>query len=79
MAIETTMKRAERDLGRLCDMAVAGETIIIRRDDGEDVALVSASELSQMMETMHLIRSPKNAVRLFTALGRIRDRETPPS
>lgn len=72
--MQTTMKHAEKNLDRLCDMAGGGQSIIIRRDGAEDVAMLGASELSSLIETMHLIRSPGNAVRLFAALERIRSR-----
>lgn len=35
-----------------------------------DVALVSADELQGLIETAHLMRSPRNAERLFSALDR---------
>ena len=34
------------------------------------MALVTASELSSLLETAHLLRSPKNARRLLKALHR---------
>ena len=33
-------------------------------------ALIAAAELRGLMETAHLLRSPKNAERLLTALAR---------
>lgn len=42
--------------------------VIIQRRGAEDVALISASELTGLLETAHLLRSPKNAERLLTAL-----------
>ncbi len=36
----------------------------------DSLALVAASELSGLLETAHLLRSPKNAERLLTALNR---------
>ncbi len=68
--INTTVEHAERNLAEMCEMAAQGATVIISSPDHEDVAMIAASELSSLMETMHLIRSPANAVRLFTALGR---------
>ena len=47
------------------------EVVVITRRGSENVAMVSASELSSLMETAHLLRSPKNAKRLFTALNRV--------
>ncbi len=46
------------------------EIVVINRRGREDVALVSASELSSLLETAHLLRSPKNAQRLLKALHR---------
>ncbi|WP_236618804.1 type II toxin-antitoxin system Phd/YefM family antitoxin [Acaryochloris sp. CCMEE 5410] len=34
------------------------------------MALIAADELSSMMETVHLLRSPANATRLFDAIAR---------
>ena len=48
------------------------EIVVIRRRGHEDVAMVSASELSGILETAHLLRSPKNAARLMRALKRAR-------
>jgi antitoxin YefM len=46
------------------------EQVIIHRRDGEDVALIAADELRGLIETAHLLRSPKNAQRLMQALRR---------
>ncbi|MGE5352949.1 MAG: type II toxin-antitoxin system Phd/YefM family antitoxin [Acidobacteriota bacterium] len=46
------------------------EVVIITRRNAEPVALISASELSVLIETAHLLHSPKNAARLFSALER---------
>ena len=48
----------------------AGRSIIIRRRGAEDVALIAADELESLQETAHLLRSPKKARRLFSALER---------
>ncbi|MCA9969823.1 MAG: hypothetical protein KC425_06390, partial [Anaerolineales bacterium] len=40
--------------------------------------MISAAELNSLLETAHLLRSPKNAERLLNALERARSRtETP--
>src|SRR5690349_18290871 len=36
----------------------------------QDVALIAADELESLMETAHLLRSPKNAERLYSAFER---------
>ncbi len=48
------------------------EVVVINRRGRESVAMVSESELSSMMETEYLFRSPKNAARLIKALERAR-------
>ena len=81
MVHKTTYWAATRaDLAKLCDKAVKdGEVVIIRRPNSADVALISASELASILETVYLLRSPKNARRLISALERTRkdaDRRT---
>jgi antitoxin YefM len=71
MAIETTYTNARANFATLCDKVVTNrEVVIIHRRGAEDVALISAAELSSLLETAHLLRSPKNAERLLTALAR---------
>jgi antitoxin YefM len=79
VAIETTYTHARENLARLCDEATDNrEVVIIRRRNAEDVALIAASELAGVLETAHLLRSPKNAKRLLTALQRAGERSEPP-
>jgi antitoxin YefM len=69
----TTYSRARAQFAALCDAVTNNrEVVIIRRRGAEDVALVSAKELDSLMETAHLLRSPRNAERLLTALARAR-------
>jgi len=68
---ETTYTLARSNLAALLDQVVANRyTVIIHRRGSEDVAVIAASELSSLMETAHLLRSPRNAARLMTALER---------
>jgi antitoxin YefM len=53
------------------------EPVIIRRRGAQDVALIDAAELRGLTETAHLLRSPKNAQRLITALVRARGKKLP--
>ena len=46
------------------------EVVMVRRRQGGDVALVTADELDGLLETAHLLRSPRNAARLLSALER---------
>ena len=69
----TSYSNARATLAALCDeVASTREPVIIRRRNAEDVALVSADELESLLETAHLLRSPKNAERLLRAIARAR-------
>lgn len=71
MAIQTTYTQARANLARLCKtVSDDKEIVLIKRRNAEDVVLISSSELSSISETAHLLRSPKNAQRLMTALHR---------
>lgn len=73
MAVKTTYTQARANLAKFCNEAVQNrEIVIIRRRAAEDVALIAADELAGLMETAHLLRSPKNAERVLTALARAR-------
>ena len=79
MAIQTTYTKARANFAKLCSqVAEDREIVIINRRDNEDVALVAADELSSLIETAHLLRSPKNAQRLLAALNRARSRKLKP-
>jgi len=54
------------------------EVVIIRRRGEKTVAMVPADELMGLIETAHLLRSPKNAQRLLTALRRAVGRKGKP-
>jgi antitoxin YefM len=73
MAIQTTYTHARARLATLIDEVTKNrEVVIIQRRGHEDVALISADELASLLETAHLLRSPKNAERIFAALERVR-------
>lgn len=69
--IYTTYTQALTNLSFLLDAVTRDKVmVIIRRCGEEDVALVSAGEMESLLETVYLLRSPKNAKRLLAALGR---------
>lgn len=77
--IETTYTQARARLASLFDRVIRDrETVIVRRRNAEPVALISADELASLTETAHLLRSPKNAERLLSALARARRGEGKP-
>lgn len=71
MAIETSYTDARANLARLLERVTQDrEVVVINRRGHEDVAMIAASELSSLVETAYLLRSPKNAQRLLEALHR---------
>jgi antitoxin YefM len=71
MTLHTTYTQARAKLAKLLDKVTRDrEVVVIQRRGAEDVALISADELSSLTETAFLLRSPKNAERLLAALGR---------
>ena len=77
--IETTYSDARARFADLCSRVTDNREIaIIHRRNAEDVALVAVDELSSLLETAHLLRSPKNAERLLNALARAKARTQSP-
>lgn len=70
MKTEITYSQARANLASLLDDVTENrEVVIIRRRKGENAALIAASELTSLLETAYLLRSPANAERLLTALN----------
>ena len=84
MATETTYTSLREHLASVLDqVANDREVVIVRRrganhGNAKDVALVPAGELAGLMETAHLLRSPRNAQRLLAALQRATRRKGKP-
>ena len=80
MANRTTYTKARATLASLCDeVAESREPYVIERRNGENVALISEAELNSLLETAHLLRSPRNASRLAAALERAQGGKLAPS
>ncbi len=79
MTIHTTYTQARDGLAKLLDAVNHNrEVVIIQRRGEEEVAMIAASELQSLMETAYLLRSPANAERLLSALGRAMKNEAQP-
>ena len=76
MAIQTTYSQARQNLAKLLDeVTVNKETVVNKRRRGEGVVMMSETDAVSLLETAHLLRSPRNAKRLFEALERaLKDR-----
>ena len=59
----------------LDEVANDSSVVIVRRKDAPNVAMIAESELNSLLETVYLLRSPKNAERLFSALNRSLERD----
>jgi antitoxin YefM len=71
--LETTYSHARANLARLLDRVTKDrETVLIGRRGGEKVAMIAEADLSSLLETVYLLRSPRNAERLLAALTRAR-------
>jgi antitoxin YefM len=71
MAIQTTYSKARQNLARLLDEVTKNqETVIIKRRRGDSVVMMSEKEATSLLETAHLLRSPRNAVRLLKAYAK---------
>ncbi len=79
MTIQTTYTQARAGLAKLMDQVTHDrEVVVIQRRGEEEVAMIAASELVSLMETAYLLRSPANAERLLSALGRALKDEVQP-
>lgn len=79
MATETTYANLRENLAAVLQQVDEDrEIVIVRRKGAGDIALISAEELRSLTETAHLLRSPKNAERLLTALRRANGRKVKP-
>jgi len=79
VTIHTSFTQARANFAKLCDSVTANREIaIIQRRGVEDVALIAAAELTSLLETAYLLRSPKNAERLRAALNRALGRDIEP-
>jgi antitoxin YefM len=77
---ETSYSALRQNLASVLDrVANDHEVVVIRRKGDKKVAMVPADELAGLMETAHLLRSPRNAQRLLTALRRATSRKGRPA
>lgn len=68
---QTNYTNLRQNLASILDEIIEDRgVIIVSRAGKEDVAMLSAEELSSMMETLHLLKSPANARKLLAAMER---------
>lgn len=72
MPILTTYSNARNNLASLMDQVIDDrEVVVISRRGRSPVAMIDADELSSLLETEYLFRSPKNAERLMRAIKQV--------
>jgi len=75
--VETTYTSLRENLASVMDRIVNDrEVVVVRRKGDQRIAMIPADELSGLLETAHLLRSPKNAQRLLDALNSVRRKTT---
>jgi antitoxin YefM len=75
-SIQTTYTQAQENLASLLDRLESENSMaIITRPGHKDMALLSAEELTGLLETVYLLRSPANARKLLAALERSMERD----
>jgi len=66
---ETSYSNARANLASILDEVVDHQQIfVVKRRNGKNVALIAEDELSSLLESVYLLRSPENAHRLHRAL-----------
>ena len=65
---------ARQQLKSLMDTVIEDRVaVVITRTSSEPVMMIAKSEFDAMMETFHLLRSPRNAERIRAALAEVDD------
>lgn len=80
MSVRASCSEARARLAEIWDeVENSREPAILERPGHDAMALLPADELRSLQETVHLLRAPKNAVRLLSALHRSRQGRTCPA
>ncbi len=80
MPINTTYTNLRSNLVKFWDKVISdNEVVVINRRGTEPVALISVAELDSLIETAHLLRSPRNAERLVRAFNRAKKKIIAPA
>ncbi|MDJ0569361.1 MAG: type II toxin-antitoxin system Phd/YefM family antitoxin [Pleurocapsa sp. MO_192.B19] len=68
-SLQTSYTDARKNFASLLDRIENDNAIaLITRRGHKDIAMLPADELASILESLHLLRSPENAKRLFAAL-----------
>ncbi|AXE37165.1 type II toxin-antitoxin system Phd/YefM family antitoxin [Chromobacterium phragmitis] len=68
-----TFSEARASLKQTMDeVCAAHEPTVITRTRGEHVVMLSLEDFNGMQETLHLLKSPKNAERLMSSIAQLK-------
>ena len=68
---QTNYTNLRQNLASILDEAISDRNVIVvTRQGKEDVAILAADELANILETLHLFKSPANAQKLIAAMER---------
>ena len=75
----TLLTEASNNFSKLYHQVIDNREIIFIQsaDTQEQVALIAADELNNLLETAHLLKSPNNAQRLLATLQRAKTQKLP--
>ncbi len=65
----TTFSNFRQKLKMYLDEVSKSKTLFVMRTNGANVVVMSGSDYESIMETFHLLKSPKNAERLQQAIS----------
>ena len=68
----TTYSNFRKNLKALMDRVFESKApLFVTRSNGEDMVVLSMDEFNSMQETLHLLRSPRNAQRLNESIDEL--------
>jgi len=73
--VESATSARKTFFSLLDEVTQDSSVVIVKRKDAPNVAIIAESELSSLVETVHLLRSPANHKRLFSALNKSYSRD----
>ncbi|XCA84047.1 type II toxin-antitoxin system prevent-host-death family antitoxin [Exiguobacterium mexicanum] len=72
-----TYQEARKNLKQVLDqLHENSESITIVRKNGRNAVIMSEQEYNQLMETMYVLQSPKNAERLLESVRQLQQKST---
>lgn len=72
-----TYQEARKNLKQVLDQVHENsESITIVRKNGRNAVIMSEQEYNQLMETMYVLQSPKNAERLLDSVRQLQQKST---